>query len=323
MEENKISVIVPVYKVEEYLPRCLDSIINQTYKNLEIILIDDGSPDNSGKICDEYAKKNKKIKVIHKENGGASSARNAGLDIMSGDYVTFVDSDDYIRENMIERMLLLSKINNADVVQISFERDEEKFKNQFEFDDYCRVVVGDENIKNFALDRFHRPDACGKLYRSEILRELRFDEAITYAEDLELGLRAYKAIEKSVVSNEKLYFYRPNDNSATASSLSKGRVYEPKLLLNAALNEKECDELYECIMFRYARCSFAVLNRVVSENRADLYDDLHDNILKYKNDIMKNQYLGLKYKIGIRLLGRCKNFKQYSKCIKFMSKCRM
>lgn len=84
MKENKISVIVPVYKVEEYLPWCLDSIINQTYKNLEIILIDDGSPDNSGKICDEYAKKNKKIKVIHKENGGASSARNAGLDIMSG-----------------------------------------------------------------------------------------------------------------------------------------------------------------------------------------------------------------------------------------------
>ena len=93
-ETDLISVIVPIYKVENYLKKCLDSIVNQTYKNLEIILIDDGSPDNCGKICDEYAKKDERIKVIHKENEGVSIARNAGLKIASGDYIAFVDVDE-------------------------------------------------------------------------------------------------------------------------------------------------------------------------------------------------------------------------------------
>ena len=96
IEKEKISVIIPVYNVEKYLKRCLDSVINQTYKNLEIILVDDGSTDNSGKICDEYAKNDKRIIVIHKENGGVSVARNIGLDICTGDYVNFIDSDDWI-----------------------------------------------------------------------------------------------------------------------------------------------------------------------------------------------------------------------------------
>ena len=97
-----ISVIVPVYNVEEYLPKCLESIINQTYKNLEIILVDDGSTDNSGIICEDYAEKDKRIKVVHQTNLGISAARNAGLDLCSGDYITFVDSDDYIECDEIE-----------------------------------------------------------------------------------------------------------------------------------------------------------------------------------------------------------------------------
>lgn len=111
MKDDLISVIVPVYNVEKYLHKCINSILNQTYKNLEIILIDDGSTDNSGKICDEYALKDNRIKVIHKENGGLSSARNAGLDICSGDYIGFVDSDDYIAEDMYEYLYVnLKKI---------------------------------------------------------------------------------------------------------------------------------------------------------------------------------------------------------------------
>ncbi|HCI64916.1 MAG TPA: glycosyl transferase, partial [Clostridiales bacterium] len=100
-----ISVIVPVYRVEAFLPRCLDSIRGQTYKNLEIILVDDGSPDNCGKICDEYAEMDSRIRVIHKKNGGLSSARNAGLDVAVGDYIGFVDSDDWIAPEMYETLL--------------------------------------------------------------------------------------------------------------------------------------------------------------------------------------------------------------------------
>ena len=117
-----ISIIIPIYNVEKYLHCCINSVIRQTYKNLEIILIDDGSPDNCGKICDEYAKKDNRIKVIHKENGGLSSARNAGLDIAKGEYISFVDSDDYVAENFIEKLYKLCKENDADIAECDFYR---------------------------------------------------------------------------------------------------------------------------------------------------------------------------------------------------------
>ena len=109
-----ISIIIPVYKVEEYLEKCVDSVIKQTYDNLEIILVDDGSPDNCGKICDQYSKKDKRVKVIHKENGGLSDARNAGIDISRGEYISFIDSDDYVEIDYIETLynsIIKSKIS--------------------------------------------------------------------------------------------------------------------------------------------------------------------------------------------------------------------
>ena len=114
-----ISIIVPVYNVESYLKKCLESIINQTYKNIEIILIDDGSTDSSGKICDDYANKDKRIKVIHKQNGGVSDARNTALDICRGDYIGFIDSDDYIELDMYETLLKFLLNNNLDVAMCS------------------------------------------------------------------------------------------------------------------------------------------------------------------------------------------------------------
>ena len=111
-----ISVIVPVYNVEKYLRKCVDSIVNQTYKNLEIILVDDGSPDNCGKICDEFAEMDNRVMVIHKENGGLSSARNAGLDIATGEYITFVDSDDYIENDTYEKVVVAINKFDSDLI---------------------------------------------------------------------------------------------------------------------------------------------------------------------------------------------------------------
>lgn len=109
MKKPLISVIVPIYNVESYLNRCVESIVNQTYQNLEIILVDDGSPDNCPQICDDWARKDSRIKVIHKENGGLSDARNAGMNIATGEYISFIDSDDYVALDFCETMLLVIK----------------------------------------------------------------------------------------------------------------------------------------------------------------------------------------------------------------------
>ena len=116
-----ISIIVPIYKVENYLKRCIDSIINQTYKHIEIILVDDGSPDNCGAICDEYTKFDDRIKVIHKKNGGLSDARNCGIEISTGDYIIFIDGDDYVSKNMCEKLLIRALEHNADIVSCNFK----------------------------------------------------------------------------------------------------------------------------------------------------------------------------------------------------------
>ena len=136
-----ISVIVPIYKVKKYLNRCIDSVINQTYNNLEIILVDDGSPDSCPQICDEYAKKDKRIKVIHKQNGGLSDARNAGLDIASGDFVSFIDGDDYIHPQTYE--IVMDVINKCPAEMICFHYqfiEPEKIA-EFEFYDISNIKI--------------------------------------------------------------------------------------------------------------------------------------------------------------------------------------
>ena len=115
-----ISVIVPIYKVERYLVRCLDSIVNQTYRNLEIILVEDGSPDNCGAICDDYARLDERIRVIHQENRGLSAARNAGLDIMSGEYLMFVDSDDRLKSNILQSLFEKAELYSSDFAECGY-----------------------------------------------------------------------------------------------------------------------------------------------------------------------------------------------------------
>ena len=123
-QHQLISIIVPIYNVEDYLKRCIDSILGQTYKNLEVILVDDGSPDKCGKICEEYKLIDSRIKVIHKKNGGLSSARNNGLDIATGDFIGFVDSDDYIERNMYESLIEALNNNNADIATCGIIRED-------------------------------------------------------------------------------------------------------------------------------------------------------------------------------------------------------
>lgn len=202
-----ISVIVPIYCVEKYLQRCIDSLINQTYKNLEIILVDDGSPDNCPKMCDDYAKNDSRVKVIHKKNGGLSDARNAGMTVAAGELISFIDSDDYISNDFFEIMYKTMAAEKSDIVECSVV----KFYEDNHFDAY----TDDNNLSSFSTVEalsaliseapFHQ-HVWNKLYKTEIVRDITFpvgklneDEFWTY--------QAFGNAKKVTKINKTKYFY--------------------------------------------------------------------------------------------------------------------
>lgn len=188
-----ISVIVPIYKVEDYLDRCIKSIVEQTYSNLEIILVDDGSPDQCPKLCDEWATKDQRIKVIHKKNGGLSDARNAGMKVMTGDYISYIDSDDWIAKDMYERMLEYIKKEQADICECDFVRTSRKVKNTSKKQDEQIISLDKEKALQAVVEEKIQPVVWNKLYRKEIVNTLCF-EVGKYNED---EFFTYKAIEKA------------------------------------------------------------------------------------------------------------------------------
>ncbi len=205
-----VSVIVPVYNVEKYLPECLRSIAGQSYSDLEVILVDDGSTDDSGKICDQWAKQDSRFRVIHQENQGPSAARNAGLEAMQGEYVLFVDSDDMIHPQMVE--LFLSIIGHNDVAICS----------QIKGANFDWKPIGSVSCKEYdpqtAIERmlYQRGlhcSICGRMYRQSVYAYLRFRTSVLY-EDLDI---AYKLLStangKIVVTKAPLYFYRQREGS--------------------------------------------------------------------------------------------------------------
>ena len=205
-----ISVIVPVYKSEKYLDKCVESIVNQTYKNLEIILVDDGSPDNCPQICDEWAKKDSRIKVIHKENGGVSSARNAGLDNSFGDYIGFVDGDDFIENDFYECLYDNLVENGADISFCSFKTLDEKIGEYAKSNNYGNTeksLAGEELLSEFfSTCKGELVSFCNKIIKRSLFDELRFPQGRVF-EDWTLAPMIYSRCEKAVFSPEYKYCY--------------------------------------------------------------------------------------------------------------------
>ncbi|MBS4220179.1 glycosyltransferase [Bacillus sp. FJAT-49711] len=213
-----VSVVVPIYKVEKYIHRCIDSILEQTYTKLEIILVNDGSPDNCGKIIEEYAVKDNRIQVVHKKNGGLSDARNKGMDYVTGDYTLFVDSDDWLESNMVEVLVKLSLDHQADVVQSAFYYAYEdhllfdKCKNhQYPIilgnQEIMAELVAGEKVKNFAW---------GKLYKTEIIRDIPFKKGVLF-EDVYWTYQVLYRVNKYVKLNQPLCYYFQRKDSIVAT----------------------------------------------------------------------------------------------------------
>jgi len=219
-----ISIIVPVYNVKDYVEKCLDSICGQSYANLEIIVIDDGSTDGSGEVCDTYASKDKRIKVIHRKNGGLSAARNEGLDVAAGEFIGFVDSDDWIDTDMYEFLYGLLKTGDADISICSHYLEKpHKTKIKYTSDkvlnltprDAIRLLVEDDIVRNFAWD---------KLYRRTLFDELRFPQD-RYFEDIAIMYKIFYRARKIVMKGHPKYHYMVRTDSITGSRYNPGKEY--------------------------------------------------------------------------------------------------
>lgn len=225
-----ISVIVPVYQVENYLERCIDSILKQTYDNFEIILIDDGSKDESSNICDRYAQKDSRIRVFHKKNGGLASARNKGIEEAKGDWYCFIDSDDYIKEDYLEYLLYLCIKNNADIACCNYDivyegisnidknikLDQQKKNQIYSSEEFTYLLVCDK-IANYAWN---------KLYKATLWKNVRFDENYRIYEDMVTLYKVAVEIGKAVFGCESKYFYIQRNSSLLHTNKELGNLLD-------------------------------------------------------------------------------------------------
>ncbi len=304
----KISVIIPVYNIENYIEDCVQSIINQSYKDLEIILVDDGSSDNSPLICDELAKKDNRIKVIHKKNGGLSSARNAGIEIAKGEYFGFVDGDDIVNYQMYEFMINIAINEYADIVQCEYL----KFLNISEIVDdiYDNKVTIFNNLQ--AIKNLYRPEinvssivTWSKIYKRDLFKDIRFPLGKLHEDEFTTYKLFYKA-NKIAYTNRKLCYYRQTPNSIMNSNFNKNRLdvleaLEERLdFINSNFNDSELKDLSLENYLNNCMNSYNLYKNSHPEDKETL--KAIQNRVKIKLNLINNcSLIGKKRNIRIRL----------------------
>jgi len=299
MKEPLISVIVPVYKVEDYLSECVKSILAQTHKDLEVILVDDGSPDSSPEICDEWARKDSRVKVIHKENAGASAARNSGLDIAQGEYIGFIDSDDYIAHDMYEVMLsqLLAsgkKTAVCSACRVYPDGSVAKYMPRFK-----GKTLDTEQAINAMLCGAIEVSVWSKLYKREVFDNIRFPEG-EINEEIPLLIPTTIASEGVVFVDRVFYFYRIREGSVTG-----GQIYKDEFI---SLIQKNIEIMHKQVRDNGFNCKRGL--RIFETASAyglllpmeKMYPNISDNLkepYKYYRKILKKNiflYLFTRYK---------------------------
>lgn len=288
-----ISVIVPVYRVEKYLCKCVKSIQSQTYTDLEIILVDDGSPDNCGKICDELASEDKRIKVIHQKNGGQAKARNAGLDIAKGKYITFVDSDDTIEPQMIEILLVMLKKNvNADISICGYRSVYEGKSIEFTGDVQLMgdVALSKQKLWQEVFGKLNNA-VWNKMYDATLIGSLRFPEGIIHGEDLIFNLEYLKKCQGGVINQTPLYNYLQRKGSVTGSEFTANNIYEIKSKdIALKIVEKYApDQLLTAKKYCF-RARMNVLRAIYKSGKEKTYAQDVTSCMKY----VKESYLSVK-----------------------------
>ena len=305
-----ISIIVPVYNVEKYLSRCVDSILAQTFRDFELILVDDGSTDKSAEICDKYAAKDSRIKVIHKENGGQSSARNNGLEIAIGKYIGFVDSDDWISTDCFEYLYTLIEKFNADAVSADFVFAYENKLVGFQKDKNPKekIIAGADEILCYYLkqDKMHGKNdfaVWGKLFKRELFYELRFPAGKIYEDNI-INFKLLQKCARYAKSTKKIYAYFQRGISTTKSILAQKHLalidVSNEMLAIAQANYQADKKLIKLCKRKIAMSYFSVLAKYIRFG-TDLNDKkIKELVMKYKK--VKHFYLRTEKSIKIHLI---------------------
>ena len=296
---NLISVIVPIYNVERYLRKCVDSILCQSYTNLEIFLVDDGASDNCGRICDEYALKDSRIRVIHKENGGLSDARNVAIDVTQGEYLTFIDSDDYVAPDYIETLWLLVKKYNCKVsvslFNTFYENEQPKeYKNEL----VEEVWDSQKAVEHMFYQKIFDNTACAKMYHYSLFKEtcIRFPKGLLF-EDLYTTYKLLLNSDKVAFCNKKTYFYLLRPTSIEGSIFSDKKMDSALSVFNSM--EQNIDILhpieksYRCRMLSF---SFHLL--VKMPDNYEKRDLLYNYIKQYRRTVLLDKKARTKTRIA-------------------------
>lgn len=301
--EKMISVVVPVYNVSAYLKQCIDSLVAQTYKNIEIILINDGSTDNSGEICDEYASNFSNISVFHKENGGLSDARNKGIEIARGDFISFIDSDDYVSKYFYEYLMHAATEYKSDII-ICGIKDIDEFQNEFFYENDLakeRIVLYNKPTALNGLYGEYNRDftvAWNKLYRSTLFKEIRYPKGFIH-EDMFVAAQLLSMADKVSYIPTQLYYYRQRGNSIMGTNYKKERLHSV-LALEQRLEFYHLNGYTEYVGKEqrfYLACMLSNY-RLIREN--NLSTNLKEDFIILRKKIMK-QFFNLKIPIKDRL----------------------
>ena len=334
MNNCKVSVVVPIYNVQSYLNRCIESIVNQTYKNLEILLIDDGSPDNCPKMCDEWAEKDSRIKVILKKNEGLGMARNTGIDNASGEFVCFVDSDDYIDLTTVEKSILLATKKNADIVSYGYSSIYKNGSVRNFIPSTTKLFYENDEILNYILPNIIAPNTttgettnlwmsmCGALFSLNLLKKTNWkmvSEREIISEDTYSLIELYKFVKKVAILPEALYFYCENSNSLT-HTFKKDRYEKIKYFYDACI--KLCLELgysaevKERLKYPYLSFTIGALKMIVSsdlttqQKKAEIKSIITDSHLQ---NVVRNMNIK-KESLPRKLLVKAIKLKNYILC---------
>jgi glycosyltransferase involved in cell wall biosynthesis len=303
MKDNNavISVIVPIYNVELYLKRCVDSIVEQSYANIEIILVDDGATDNSPDICDSYAKTDYRIRVVHKENGGLSSARNAGINIMNGEYVLFIDSDDYIEKDMISKLYLVAQEKNADIVTCQFIKVFDDGHHEYYTDNKnMKTWTGEQSLVQMFYPGGIGWSACNKMYRAALFKNVRYVEGV-YWEDMATTYKLYEKCNVVVETPYRLYFYYIRNSGITGKKSTK-RAHDAILITEelAAYYAINHPQIQEVPLAFYGKIAPNFLVTLVCANE---YEEIQKKcfcaIKRYSGLAIKADFVKKKYKVVI------------------------